>query len=161
LAGIASDALPEIFFSKNMRYTLYFAYGSNMNAPQFRKRCPASFFLCRATLPKYRFIIMSAGYASVIPKARSVVRGTLYAITEKDERTLDRYEGVRQKEYRREWLNVVTESGVAIPALIYIAREENPGPPKDGYLEKILAGAKHHQMPKRYIAEIRGWAKKQ
>lgn len=142
-----------------MRYTLYFAYGSNMNARQFRERCPSSFFLCRATLPKYRFIIMSVGYASVIPKARSVVHGTLYAITAADERTLDRYEGVRQKEYRRERLEVVTEAGIAIPALIYIAREEDPGPPKEGYLEKILAGARHHRLPKPYIAEIRRWAK--
>jgi len=143
-----------------MRYTLYFAYGSNMNARQFKARCPASFFLGRATLPKYRFIIMSAGYASVVPKARSVVHGTLYAITAKDERTLDRYEGVHQKEYRREWLEVVTDSGVAIPALIYIAREEDAGLPRKGYLEKILAGAKHRRLPSSYIAEIRRWAKK-
>jgi gamma-glutamylcyclotransferase (GGCT)/AIG2-like uncharacterized protein YtfP len=110
-------------------------------------------------LPKHRFLITSAGYASVIPKARSVVHGTLYAITAVDERTLDRYEGVRQKEYRREWLDVITEAGMAIPALIYIAREMDAGPPKDGYLEKILAGARRHRLPKPYIAEIHRWAK--
>jgi len=144
----------------DMRYTLYFAYGSNMHEPQFKERCPSSFFLCRATLPEHRFVITTRGYASVVPNAGVTAHGVLCAITEMDEWELDRREGVTENIYRRERLPVVTEFGHAIPALLYIDHVKEPGVPKDGYLEKILSGAKSHHLPPSYIAEIKGWAKK-
>jgi gamma-glutamylcyclotransferase (GGCT)/AIG2-like uncharacterized protein YtfP len=140
-----------------MRYTLYFAYGSNMNEAQFKLRCPASHFLCRARLPDYRFIINSSGYATVLPKPGSVVHGVLTAITEADEQELDRREGVHENIYRREQLEVITEFGYAIPALIYIDGVQDEGPPRPGYLEKVLAGAQRHDLPPEYVAEISRW----
>ncbi len=143
-----------------MRYTLYFAYGSNMHEPQFAARCPASFFLGRAKLPGHRFIINTCGDASVVPKKGGVVHGVLCALTAADERELDRREGVRQKIYRRAWVEIILDSGDKIPALIYIASVDREGPPRAGYLEKILAGARRHKLPATYLAEIRRWARK-
>jgi gamma-glutamylcyclotransferase (GGCT)/AIG2-like uncharacterized protein YtfP len=141
-----------------MPYTLYFAYGSNMNEEQFKARCPASYFLCRAKLPEYRFIITSSGYATVVPEAGRVVHGVLCALTEADERELDHREGVHDGSYRRGELPVVTEFGYVITALIYLDGAVGEGVPLDGYLEAILSGARRHELPMPYVAEILSWA---
>lgn len=142
-----------------MTYTLYFAYGSNMNEAQLKKRCPASHFLCRAALPDHRFVITSRGYASVVPRAGAMVHGVLIALTEPDERTLDRYEHVAEGMYRRATVEVITEFGYAVPALIYIDDIAGEGPPKPGYLERIIEGARRHALPPEAIAAIEAWAK--
>ena len=143
-----------------MRYTLYFAYGSNMNEEQLMERCPSSHFLCRATLPEHRFVITTRGFASVVPEAGDKVHGVLCALTESDEWELDRREGVHENIYRRDRLPVVTEFGYGMNALIYIDHVKEPGVPRKGYLEKILAGAKRHHLPPSYLTEIKSWAKK-
>jgi gamma-glutamylcyclotransferase (GGCT)/AIG2-like uncharacterized protein YtfP len=143
-----------------MRYTLYFAYGSNMNEQQFRERCPSSHFLCRAKLPDYRFIITSRGYANILKKEDSTVYGVLCAITESDEKELDRREGVYRNIYRREWLPVITEFGYAISSLVYVDNTEDEGVPNNGYLEKVLEGARRHSLPAEAVIEIEGWSKK-
>lgn len=139
-------------------YTLYFAYGSNMNEAQLKKRCSTSHFLCRATLANHRFVITSRGYASVVPHPGGTVHGMLIALTEPDEQALDRYEHVAEGMYRRAWLDVSTELGYTIPALIYIAEIGGEGPPAPGYLERILDGARRHALPPEVIAELEGWA---
>jgi gamma-glutamylcyclotransferase len=141
-----------------MTYSLYFAYGSNMNEAQLKKRCPASQFLCRAVLADHRFVITSRGYASVVQRAGGKVHGVLIALTEPDERTLDEYEHVAEGMYRRATLEVSTEFGYAIPALIYIDDIGGEGPPEAGYLERILGGARRHALPADAIAEIEEWA---
>jgi hypothetical protein len=141
-----------------MTHSLYFAYGSNMNESQLKQRCPTSHFLCRAALPENRFVITPRGYASVTPHAGGKVHGVLIALTEPDERSLDRYEGVAEGMYRRAWLEVVTEFGYAVPALLYIDDIGGEGPPKQGYLERILEGARRHALPADAIAELEEWA---
>jgi gamma-glutamylcyclotransferase (GGCT)/AIG2-like uncharacterized protein YtfP len=143
-----------------MRYTLYFAYGSNMNEQQFKERCPFSYFLCRAKLPSHRFVITSRGYANVLKKENDTVHGVLCAVTESDEKELDRREGVYRGIYRREWLSVTTEFGYSIPALVYIDNTEDEGPPNPGYLEKIIAGAQRHELPAEALAVIESWKRK-
>jgi len=142
-----------------MTYSLYFAYGSNMNEAQLKKRCPASHFLCRATLPGQRFVITSRGYASVRKSPTGTAHGLLIALTEPDERELDRCEHVSEGMYRRATMDVVTEFGYAVPALIYIDDIDGEGPPAAGYLERILEGARRHALPADAIAAIEGWAK--
>jgi hypothetical protein len=141
-----------------MNYTLYFAYGSNMNEAQLKKRCPSSHLLCRATLPGHRFVITSRGYASVRKSPTDTAHGLLIALTEPDERELDRCEHVSEGMYRRATMDVVTEFGYAVPALIYIDDIEGEGPPAAGYLERILDGAQRHALAPDAIAEIEAWA---
>ena len=141
-----------------MTYGFYFAYGSNMNEAQIRKRCPASHFICRATLPDHRFVITSRGYASVRKQPGATAHGMLIAVTETDERSLDRYERIAEKIYRRDTLEVTTELGHRIPALIYIDDIGGEGPPAKGYLERIIDGARRHELPAAAIAELEGWA---
>jgi gamma-glutamylaminecyclotransferase len=46
-----------------------------------------------------------------------------------------------------------------VDALVYIAEDGGFGSPRLGYLERVLAGARHHGLPVAAIAEIESWGK--
>lgn len=141
-----------------MRYQIYFAYGSNMDEPQFRERCPGSAILGRAVLRDYRFVIASRRYASVVPCQGAAVHGVLCALTAADEASLDEYEAVEEGMYRREFLPMETELGYRVEALVYVDTATGEGRPWPGYLEGILAGARRHGFPEAAIRELESWA---
>ncbi|MFQ3670783.1 MAG: gamma-glutamylcyclotransferase family protein [Verrucomicrobiia bacterium] len=140
-----------------MSDTRYFAYGSNMNEDQFKGRCPSSHMECRAVLDNYRWIINERGVATVVKHEGASVHGVLYAITESDEKELDRWEGVAGGCYNKDWLLVRTDLGDTVEALVYVDPRTNPGRPKKGYLEKVLAGARLHDLPEAYLRELERW----
>ncbi|KAH7186265.1 uncharacterized protein B0J16DRAFT_288262 [Fusarium flagelliforme] len=81
---------------------LYFAYGSNMSVAQMAQRCPGSVFKGPAVLDSYRWHINERGVASVLKSdGHHSVEGLLYEITAKDERALDRNEGVSKGFYQK------------------------------------------------------------
>lgn len=137
---------------------LYFAYGSNINPEQFASRCPASRFIGRATLHGYRFIITVRGYANVVPEPGAVVHGVMAELTPRDERTLDRCEGVAVGIYRREMLRVLQDDGREAMALVYVDNETRIGMPKEGYLERIMEGARFHGLSGGAIKGLEAWA---
>jgi len=51
---------------------------------------------------------------------------------------------------------VHTEDGPS-DAWVYIDHRVNPGPPRPGYLERIIDGAVHHGLPQRWIDFLRRW----
>ena len=136
----------------------YFAYGSNMDPEQFKGRCPASRLIGTAILADHRFIITSRGYASIEPCPGSVVHGVLAELTEADEASLDYHEGVQSSIYRKESLAVRTHDGLLVEAMVYVDNTTNHGQPRPGYLEQVLAGARHHGLPAEAITELERWA---
>jgi hypothetical protein len=136
---------------------IYFAYGSNMDLVQMGNRCTAAQTIGTALLPSYRFLINTHGGATVIPDPDSTVQGLLWKITKADERSLDHYEGVRRRVYKKDFVDVVKSDGGKIRALIYIATDSAPGKPRHGYMEKIIAGAEQCGLPKSYIDQLRPW----
>ena len=84
------------------------------------------------------------GYANVVPEPGAVVHGVMAELTLRDERTLDRCEGVAADIYRKEMLRVRREDGSEALALVYVDNETRIGIPKEGYLERILEGALFH-----------------
>ena len=72
---------------------LYFAYGSNLNHFQMKRRCKDSKFLKKIKLKDFRLTFRSKYRAADIePKKNSIVPGGLFEITKSDERKLDIYE---------------------------------------------------------------------
>ena len=72
---------------------LYFAYGSNLNHFQMKRRCKDSFFLKRYELKDYRLNFRSKYRAADIEKKKnSIVVGALFEISKNDEKKLDVYE---------------------------------------------------------------------
>ena len=72
---------------------LYFAYGSNLNHFQMRKRCKDSVFLKKIILKDFKLTFRSKYKAADIEyKKGSLVPGGLFEISKIDEKKLDLYE---------------------------------------------------------------------
>ena len=72
---------------------LYFAYGSNLNHFQMKRRCKDSIFLKKYDLKGFRLTFRSKYRAADIePKKNSIVPGGLFEISKSDEKKLDLYE---------------------------------------------------------------------
>mgnify|MGYP001189306925 CR=1 FL=1 len=72
---------------------LYFAYGSNLNHFQMKRRCKDSVFLKKINLKNFKLTFRSRYRAADIePKKKSIVPGGLFEISKNDEKKLDIYE---------------------------------------------------------------------
>ena len=72
---------------------LYFAYGSNLNLFQMKRRCKDSIFIKKYELKGYRLNFRSKYRAADIEKNKnSLVPGALFEISKSDEKKLDVYE---------------------------------------------------------------------
>ena len=125
----------------------YFAYGSNMDVQQMAMRCPDATVLGVAKLGAHKFLINTHGVATVVPAKNRVVHGVLWEISERDEASLDRYEGVKAGFYRKARVRVQEVNGKGQEALIYFASDAQLGLPRPGYLERVVAAGKYHGLP--------------
>ena len=72
---------------------LYFAYGSNLNHFQMKRRCKDSTFIKKINLKGHTLNFRSKYRAADIEKKiNSIVPGALYEISKSDEKKLDIYE---------------------------------------------------------------------
>ena len=72
---------------------LYFAYGSNLNHFQMKRRCKDSIYLKKINLKNFRLTFRSNYRAADIEyKLNSLVPGGLFEISKGDEKKLDVYE---------------------------------------------------------------------
>ena len=137
--------------------TRYFAYGSNMDTVQMRRRCPDAAPVAKAELFGYRFIINSRGVATVVQDESSEVHGVLWRTTEEDEASLDRYEGVSAGLYSKQYLRVKSEDGDSVKALVYVAADKSEGDSRNGYMQGIVEAAERMGLPATYVAELKTW----
>lgn len=132
---------------------LYFAYGLNMDAVGMAQRCPNARALGPARLPRHRFIVTTDGYASAIRDPRETVHGVLWNCSLGDIRSLDTFEDIASGLYVKISQPVIVPGGTR-RALIYVGRSGAIGKPKPGYLETVIASAKHWALPEAYIAGL-------
>ena len=72
---------------------LYFAYGSNLNHFQMKRRCKDSVFIKKINLKNFRLTFRSKYRAADIERKKgSSVPGALFEISKSDEKKLDVYE---------------------------------------------------------------------
>lgn len=133
----------------------YFAYGSNLCPAQMSRRCPGAGDPRPAVLADHDWLINERGVATVEPSTGGAVHGVLWRVSDRHLRALDSAEGVPVR-YRRESLTVRTADGPAT-AWVYIDPRIESGPPRPGYLERIIDGAMHHNLPKSWINFLHRW----
>jgi phage replication-related protein YjqB (UPF0714/DUF867 family) len=133
----------------------YFAYGSNLCVNQMARRCPSATDPRPAMLADHDWLINERGVATVEPFDGSQVHGVVWQLDDHDLAVLDSAEGVPVR-YRRDRLTVHTDAGPA-EAWVYVDHRVDPGPPRPGYLERIIDGALHHGLPHRWIEFLRRW----
>lgn len=151
---------------------LYFAYGSHLDPKQMRRHCPEAQVVGLASLEDYRLDFprfsndWGGGTASIQLAHGETMWGVVYELTDADIESLDKYEGFlgegnQHNEHDREHvtLELVRADDGSIPrrvrAWTHIARPAHAAPPSAQYKECMLNGARHHQLPEDYIAQIR------
>jgi len=88
---------------------LYFAYGSNLNHFQMKRRCKDSIFLKKINLRNFTLTFRSKYRAADIePKKNSIVQGALFEISKSDEKKV--YKSTT-REYDGKILVFYTKSG--------------------------------------------------
>lgn len=133
----------------------YFAYGSNLDVTQMARRCPDARDPRRATLADHDWLINERGVATVEALDGAQVHGVLWQISDHDLDVLDSAEGVPAR-YRRDRMTVQTVDGPR-DAWVYVDPRVEPGAPRPGYLERIIAGAVHHELPQRWLDFLQRW----
>lgn len=132
-----------------MKNKLYIAYGSNLNTDQMSWRCPTAKPIAVATLKDHQLVFQGrpmGAHANVIPAEGKEVPVVVWEITDKDEKALDIYEGVKGGYYTKEYMDIEV-NGKMVKALIYIMTPNPYGKPADHYLETIVEGYKEFNLP--------------
>ena len=126
---------------------LYFAYGSNLNHFQMKKRCKDSFFLKKYELKGYRLNFRSKYKAADIEKKKnSIVPGALFEISKSDEKKLDVYEDFPIL-YKKIYFNYYNKQ-----VMTYIMVNKTKFRyPTERYLNVIKQGYKDCKLDKKYL----------
>ncbi len=135
----------------------YFAYGSNLDAEQMRKRCPSSQPVERARLDDHRLDFThwsrrwQGGTADVVREPGATVWGVLYRLHVHDLEFLDRFESG----YARIHVCVEGASGNRQEAHSYSVREKASHAPCEAYLARMLDWGERWTFPESYLEDLR------
>ncbi len=126
---------------------LYFAYGSNLNHFQMKRRCKDSFFLKKYELKGYKLNFRSKYRAADIEKKKnSIVPGALFEISKSDEKKLDIYEDFPIL-YKKIYFNYYNKK-----VMTYIMSKKTEFRyPTERYLNVIKQGYKDCNLDKSYL----------
>ena len=128
---------------------LYFAYGSNLNHFQMKKRCKDSIFLKKIIIRDFSLTFRSRYRAADIePKKNSIVPGALFKISKSDEIKLDIYEDypiLYKKHYFYHYGKKVMTYIMVKKTLFTFPREK--------YLNIIKQGYKDCNLDKQFLLE--------
>ena len=138
----------------------YFAYGSNLDLPQMKRRCPSSKLISKGSLSGYRLTFnrfssgWGGGVADVIQDQDSKVWGLVFEISDSDLERLDRYEGCYKEQtslYER-WKAVIDiPNGQVCDVWVYtVVEKQKFVPPTSEYLQIIKDAAVKWNFPKSY-----------
>ncbi len=155
-----------IFLFADLPDELYFfAYGANMNPQQMQKRCGGAKVVTVARLLRYRVgffgysKIWDGAVETIVRDADQDVWGVVYELSTTDLERLDAWQDVRMDgtgPYFHYPVRVQGSDDRIYTALLYeksvLGEPQSPSQP---YLEFIIAGAAEHQLPLKYIEQLR------
>ena len=131
-----------------MEKRYYIAYGSNLNVAQMQMRCPDARILGTATLDDWRLLFRGSktgSYLTIEPCEGETVPVAVWEVSERDERSLDRYEGYPAFYYKKEL--TINIKGIRTGKIrrrkvfVYIMHEDRPiGIPSHWYMATCFEG---------------------
>ena len=129
---------------------LYFAFGSNLNQKQMKRRCRDSKYIGCYSLKNYKLVFrnyfLGGGVADVEKKKKSSVLGAIYKISKKDERELDIYEDF-PKTYIKKYFRLLGKKVM----FYYMPKKTKHVLPSKRYLNLIIQGYKDCGYRNNYI----------
>jgi len=126
---------------------LYFAYGSNLNHFQMKRRCKDSIFLKKINLNDFNLTFRSKYRAADIElKKSSIVPGALFEISKSDEKKLDIYEDYPSL-YKKYYFTYYGKKVMTYT----MAKKSMFTYPTERYLNIIKRGYKDCKLDKSYL----------
>lgn len=129
---------------------LYFAFGSNLNQKQMKRRCRDSKYIGCYSLKNYKLVFrnyfLGGGVADVEKKKNSSVLGAIYKISKKDEIELDIYEDF-PKTYIKKYFRLLGKKVM----FYYMPKKTKHVLPSKRYLNLIIQGYKDCGYRNNYI----------
>ena len=131
-----------------MKTRYYIAYGSNLNIPQMRMRCPQAKIIGTSEIKDYELLFkgsQTGSYLTVEKKKGGSVPVAVWATTDADEASLDRYEGFPTFYYKAEMelpvKDISTGNIQNRKCNVYIMHEDRQlGSPSKFYVRTCLDG---------------------
>ena len=129
---------------------LYFAFGSNLNQKQMKRRCKDSKYIGCYSLRNYKLVFrnffLGGGVADVQKQKNSSVLGAIYKISKKDEKKLDEYEDF-PKTYIKRYFKLLGKKVM----FYYMPKKSKHILPSKRYLNLIIQGYKDCGYKNNYI----------
>ena len=129
---------------------LYFAFGSNLNQKQMKRRCKDSKYIGCYSLKNYKLVFrnyfLGGGVADIQKNKNSTVLGAIYKISKKDEKELDVYEDF-PKTYIKKYFKLLGKKVM----FYYMPKKTMHVPPSKRYLNLIIQGYKDCGYKNNYI----------
>ena len=147
----------EFDMRRTKAYSFYFAYGSNMDPEQMHNRCPGAEPLAIGRYDGYRLIINSRGVATIVEDPESHCYGIVWAVSKEHLQSLDKFEGVIHGTYGKELAKVRVQDEI-LDSIVYVASDETPGMPRQGYVNKLVAGVAFFDGHEEWYDEVRALA---
>lgn len=122
---------------------LYFAYGSNLNMLQMKKRCADSVPVAKVKLKDFKLVFNH--FADIIQSKGDVVQGAIYEVSEKDIKNLDEYEEYPDL-YTKINVTVEDDLGKSYEAFVYVMVKKNIDKPEQPYYQIIVDGYKDWKL---------------
>jgi len=139
----------------------YIAYGSNLNVPQMRWRCPDARVIGTGEIRDWQLLFKGSrtgSYLTIEEAEGMSVPVTVWEVSADDEKALDRYEGYPRFYYKTEMRIEVT--GIRTgktrvrDAFVYIMNEKSdPGIPTEGYYRTCLEGYRTFGFDERFLVD--------
>ena len=137
----------------------YIAYGSNLNIPQMRVRCPGARIIGTSVIEDYQLLFKGSktgSYLTIEPMEGAEVPVVIWEVTETDEKALDRYEGYPNFYYKKEMTldikGIRTGKVRRRDAFAYIMHEERElGIPSWYYVNTCLDGYRAFGFDEKYL----------
>ena len=129
---------------------LYFAFGSNLNQKQMKRRCKDSKYIGCYSLKNYKLVFrnyfLGGGVADIQKDKNSTVLGAIYKISKKDEKELDVYEDF-PKTYIKKYFKLLGKKVM----FYYMPKKTMHVPPSKRYVNLIIQGYKDCGYKNNYI----------
>ena len=129
---------------------LYFAFGSNLNQKQMKRRCRDSKYIGCYSLKNYKLVFrnyyLGGGVADIQKDKNSTVLGAIYKISKKDEKELDVYEDY-PRTYIKKYFKLLGKKVM----FYYMPKKTMHVPPSKRYINIIIQGYKDCGYKNNYI----------
>src|SRR6056300_822546 len=126
---------------------LYFAYGSNLNLFQMKRRCKDSIFLKKINIKDFKLTFRSKySAADIEPKKNSIVPGALFEILKNNEKKLNVYKNYKNL-YKKQYFYYYGKK-----VMTYTMVKKSPFKfPTERYLNIVKRGYRDCKLNEKYL----------